>query len=420
MSIKKIVVIIESIDVNDSSCTKCNVALIENLVQCGIEVIVYHYTRKNVTLKDIPCISIKERKLNGIYFLSRAQRIFQRTFTIHLHTFFEKIFGFSFTYFNDVKSIKKIIPEVKNHNPDLILTLSKGTSFRPHHAMLSFPELYPIWMANIHDPYPFHFNPRPYNWVEPGYKKKENFFKSISENARYSSFPSLLLKEWMGSYFPNFLKTGIVIPHQNAVYKISTVELSEYIDTTKFNLLHAGSIMSTRSPYGLLEGFSLFLTNNPEARTHSRLTLIGRAHFTSMIDEFKNKYKELKVHDDYISFDIVYQLQKQVSANIILESKSEISPFLPGKFPHCVEANKPIISLAPFNSEVHRLLGNDYPYWAEQDDIQKIALLIENLYQLWKQNPEHLLLDRKDLEEYLSADYLRKVIDELETKLLLI
>ena len=95
-----------------------------------------------------------------------------------------------------------------------------------------------------------------------------------------------------------------------------------------------------------------------------------------------------------------------------MESKSEISPFLPGKFPHCVEANKVILSLAPYYSETRRLLGNDYPYWAEVDQAEKIALIIENLYQLWKQNPDNLNLNRKDLADYLSADYLKKVINK--------
>jgi hypothetical protein len=413
MSIKKIVVIIESIDVNDSSCTKCNVALIENLVQCGYDVVVYHYTRRDAILKGIKCISIKERKFNINYLLSRTQRVIQRTFNIHLHVFFEKIFGFSFTYFNDLKSIKSIIPEVKKHNPDLIITLSKGTSFRPHHALLSFPELNTIWLANIHDPYPFHFNPRPYNWVEPGYEKKEKFFREISKNARYSSFPSLLLKEWMGSYFPNFLKTGIIIPHQNADYKINDVALPDYFDKTKFNLLHAGSLMPTRSPYGLLEGFLLFLKNNPQAKANSKLILLGKAHFTEMLKDYNEKWNEIHVHNDYVPFDLVYKLQMNVSANIILESKSEISPFLPGKFPHCIEANKPIISLAPYYSEVKRLLGVDYHYWSEVDDVTKIAQIIEKLYHIWLDTPEKLNLDRNDLIDYLSANHLKKVIDDL-------
>ena len=43
---KKILVIVDSIDVNDSSGSKANVALIQNLAACGFDVLVLHYTQK--------------------------------------------------------------------------------------------------------------------------------------------------------------------------------------------------------------------------------------------------------------------------------------------------------------------------------------------------------------------------------------
>jgi hypothetical protein len=132
------------------------------------------------------------------------------------------------------------------------------------------------------------------------------------------------------------------------------------------------------------------------------------------LDKYQKSIPELFVHDGNVAFDEVYHIQKNASVNIILEAKSEISPFLPAKFPHCVEANKTILSLAPFHSEIKRLLGNDYQYWAEVDDFKRIAKLIEQLYQLWKESPDNLLLNRIDLEDYLSAVHLRKIINSLE------
>ncbi|WP_293870256.1 UDP-glycosyltransferase [Flavobacterium sp.] len=414
MSIKKISALIESIDINDSSCTKCNVALIQNLHKSGFDVKVYHYTRKNIRLDNIPCYGIKEKKINLNYIFSRFQRVLYRNLKINFNPLIEKIFGFSFAFFNDVNSLKKTLKLIKNDKPDLIITLSKGASFRPHTAMLSYPELYPIWMANIHDPYPFHYNPRPYNWVEPGYKKKELNFKKISESARFSSFPSKLLKEWMGSYFPNFLTTGIIIPHQNSDYKINDVALPDYFDETKFNLLHAGNLMPQRPPKGLIEGYKLFLANNDDAKNHSKLIMLGSATYhTEMLKEYQKNIPQIYIYNGTVAFELVYKLQKNVSVNIILESKSEISPFLPGKFPHCVEANKPIISLAPYYSEVKRLLGEKYAYWSEIDDTEKIANIIENLYQIWKFNRGKLALNREDLIQYISDDYLKNEINKL-------
>ncbi|WP_338646038.1 UDP-glycosyltransferase [Flavobacterium sp. KS-LB2] len=406
----KILVVVDSINIEDSSGSKANVALIHNLVEAGFEVLVYHYTLINIQLEGVNCIAIPEIKYSPLYFLSRFQRVFQRNFKINPAPFLEKLFGFSFTFFNDTNSIVKSLKK-STFQPDLVLTLSKGASFRPHYAVLKVPKFHNAWMAYVHDPYPFHYYPQPYVWVESGYEFKDAFFVQVSEKARFSAFPSQLLMEWMGSHFPNFIKTGMIIPHQNAKYEVENNEFPSYFDKSKFNLLHAGNLLAQRSPAGLIEGFKLFLQQNSQARIDAKLFVLGNAFdHTKMLEEYQKNNPEIYIHNGNLAFDLVYNLQKNVSVNIILEAKSEISPFLPAKFPHCVEANKLILSLAPYHSETRRLLGNDYLYWSEVDDIEKIATLIGKTYQLWKQNPDNMLLNRRDLEDYLSTDYLKKVI----------
>jgi hypothetical protein len=410
---KKILVVVDSINIEDSSGSKANVALIHNLAEAGFEVLVYHYTRKNIKLANVSCYAITEIKHSPLYFLSRLQRVIQRNSTLNLAPFLEKLFGFSFTFFNDTRSIKKALKR-QIFQPDLVITLSKGASFRPHYAVLKLPQLHDKWMAYVHDPYPFHYYPRPYNWVESSYKFKEYFFLKVSEKARYSGFPSLLLQEWMSSYFPNFSRTGKVIPHQNSKVEILNADFPSYFDPLKFNLLHAGNLLNARSPKGLIEGFKIFFDKNPEARNEVRLLLIGpSSSFLQMLEDYQKNIPELFVYNGVAAFDEVYHLQQKVSVNIILEAKSEISPFLPGKFPHCVEANKSILLLSPYYSETRRLLGEDYEFWAEVDDVKAIAMHIEKLYQLWKENPKNLLLNRNDLEEYLSVTHLKKVISSL-------
>jgi hypothetical protein len=218
----------------------------------------------------------------------------------------------------------------------------------------------------------------------------------------------------MSSYFSDFAKTGIIIPHQNEKYEVQDNNFPSYFEVSKFNLLHAGNLMKQRSPEGLLKGFMLFLENNPSAKNDAKLILLGGASYHSkMLEDYINNISEIYIYNGNKPFDEVYNLQKNVSVNIILEAKGEISPFLPAKFPHCVEANKTILSLAPYYSETRRLLGEDYAFWSEVDDVNKIAQLIEKLYQLWKQNPDSLLLNRKDLESYVSVDYLQEKIDNL-------
>lgn len=411
---KKILVIVDSINIEDSSGSKANVALINNLAEAGFEVFVYHYTLRDIKLKGAFCYAIPEMKYTPLYFMSRIQRLIQRNSTINLAPFFERLFGFSFTFFNDTRSIVKVLKK-QSFNPDLVITLSKGGSFRPHYAVLKLPQLHDKWMAYVHDPYPFHFYPQPYQWVEPSYKFKEAFFKEVAEKAKHSAFPSQLLLEWMGGYFPGFMGTGVVIPHQNSKYKIQNTVFPSYFDSSKFNLLHAGNLLNARSPKGLIEGLKLFFERCPESKKEVRLLLIGSCMgFSEMLGEYKKNIPELYVHDGIVPFDEVFNIQQNTIVNIILEAKSEISPFLPAKFPHCVAANKTILSLAPYLSEVKRLLGVDYEYWSDVDDVAKIAKLIEQMYSRWKENPENLLLNRIDLQEYLSVDYLKQTIINLK------
>lgn len=410
---KKILIVVDSINIEDSSGSKANVALINNLRLAGFEVLVCHYTLRDIELTNINTYAIAEIKTSVTYFLSRLQRVVSRNLKVNLAPFLERWFGFSFSFFNDTKSIKKALKK-NEFKPDLVLTLSKGASFRPHYAVLKTPHFHEKWIAYVHDPFPFHFYPRPYNWIESSYRQKEQFFKELSLKAMHSAFPSELLKEWMSSYFPNFEKTGIIIPHQNERYKIQNTSFPSYFNVSKFNLLHAGNLMKQRSPEGLIKGFNLFLEQNPDAKIDAKLLLLGNASYhNEMLENYKKNIPELYIHSGNKPFDEVYNLQKNVSVNIILEAKGEISPFLPAKFPHCVEANKTILSLGPYYSETKRLLGKDYEFWSEVDDVQRIALLIEKLYQIWKRNPDDLQLNRKDLEEYVSVEHLKEIINKL-------
>ena len=411
---KKILIVAESIDVEDSSGSKANVALIKNLNDAGYEVLVYHYTRKDIQLQGIKCIAIKERRSNPLFLLSRIQRKLQHTLKINLAKHLEPVFGFSFTFFNDVGSIAAALKNVEGFKPRIVLTLSKGASFRPHYALLRVPGLYSKWMAYIHDPYPLHSYPEPYKWSEPGYKKKIHSFEQVAQKCRWAAYPSLLLGEWMEKHFSGFKGKRVILPHQTITEKEKTAALPAFFNPRRFNLLHAGNLMKERDPFPLIEAFESFLNNNPDASHDARLLLVGRASYHSAALKMKRKeIAPLFVSDGYIPYDQVLQMQQEASVNIILESIAEISPFLPGKFPHCIAANKPILHLGPDNSEVKRLLGSGYPYWTKADDVEQITLKLEKLYRKWKTNPESLRLDREDLKQYLSVDYLKKLIDNL-------
>lgn len=411
---EKILVIAESINVEDSSGSKANVAFIENLHKAGFELMVYHYTRKEIQLENIPCFAIEENRRSLNFYLSRLERKLRKGMNVRLNTPLENLFGFSFTLFNDRDSIAESIRRLEDFTADYVLTLSKGGSFRPHHALLELPELHHKWIAYMHDPYPMHLYPPPFAWVEPGQFKKWEFVQNISEKAAFSAFPSQLLKEWMGSYFPEFLNKGIVIPHQISENEEADTILPDFFDPASFNILHAGTLLAPRDPKSLVNAFEALIEKYPEASEEARLIFIGNnSYYRSWLKNKAENNKNLQIVSCGIPYNIVRRLQDLSAVNVILEARAQISPFLPGKFPHCVQADKPILLLGPALSESRRLLGEDYPYWSEISNEERVFRLLEQLYLKWKKDPEDFRLNRKDLEEYLSHRHLGEIIKGL-------
>ena len=173
--------------------------------------------------------------------------------------------------------------------------------------------------------------------------------------------------------------------------------------------------MKPRNPSGLVEGFQKFVENNKEAKAHTQLLILGKKeYFENYLNTKKAELTQLYLSSGYVSFNEVQYIQNNISVNIILEAKSEISPFLPGKFPHCVKANKPILYLGPKQSETLRLLGENYLFSAQINEVDKIGSHIEVLYHHWKNKTEQQFLNRPDLVEYLSYKNLEKIIISLE------
>ncbi len=405
----KILVISESINVEDSSASKVNLALITNLKKAGHQLKVLHFSHKEIKLSGIDCLLIKENRTSLFFILSRLVSAFQRLTKIYINKDIERFIGFSFTHTNDTLAIKKSIKKNLDFNPDLVLTLSKGGSFRPHRAMLKLPKIQNKWLAYIHDPYPFHFYPRPYNWVEKSYQHKENFMLQITEKAKHLAFPSQLLKDWLESYFPAIENKSLIIPHQINQEEIKN-ELPNFFDKNQFSLLHGGNLLKQRNPKFLIEGYLNFIKNHPEAIKNSKLYLIGgNDSHSSFLESYK--YNDSIFILNYLEYNKMQTLEMNASVNIILEAISEISPFLPGKFPNCVKANKPIFILGPYYSEVKRLLGTDYPYWSEANDVNSIEKIITTLYTIWIKDPQLLQLNRSDLFEYSNEIYLKKIFE---------
>ena len=81
----------------------------------------------------------------------------------------------------------------------------------------------------------------------------------------------------------------------------------------------------------------------------------------------------------------------------------DFNGFMPGKLADIAFYGKPIITLTPTNSEVNRLLGNNYPYHANLDNKNEIVKAIKRFildFQNQKVNIESI----RELKEYVSVE----------------
>ena len=205
------------------------------------------------------------------------------------------------------------------------MTLSKGASFRPHYALLHTPDFHQKWMAYIHDPYPFHYYPEPYRWSEPGFRKKIDFFKKVSDKCKWAAYPSLYLAEWMEEHFQSFRNKRVVIPHQLEDYNNMKNQMASF--KNQFVILHAGNLMKQRSPETLVLSYENFLQRNPEARDHSSLIFMGNySYHKELLKQYQQKIASLELYSN-LPYKDALKMQNSASINVILEFKGEVSPF---------------------------------------------------------------------------------------------
>src|SRR5690606_4699002 len=130
------------------------------------------------------------------------------------------------------------------------------------------------------------------------------------------------------------LESGVILPHQLLDNSISIKEYPNFFDLKKFNLLHAGNLLRARRPKCLVNAYRKFLKNYPEARKRSKLIFLGGNN--EEVEKLSQNEPNIYISKIYLKFEEVLNIQMESSVNIIIEAKGKISPFLPGKFPHCI------------------------------------------------------------------------------------
>lgn len=154
--------------------------------------------------------------------------------------------------------------------------------------------------------------------------------EEIANKCKYAAFPSLYLKEWMGSHYQAYLEKGIVIPHQLN----KEIENSIWKGEDRSFGIHSTScreFLQARQPNGLIDGFKKFVSKKPDARV--KLIHIGPApHYKEYLEKEAKDETRIEVFCESHPFNEVLWLQDKAAINIIIEAKAEFSPFYPENF----------------------------------------------------------------------------------------
>lgn len=409
-----LLIIADTLDLDSSSGAKASMGIVQSLAHCGYSLKVLHYSRKPVAIDGVSCVAIPEKKFSLYYVLSKLQIVLNRYARINLNPFIEKKRGFSYNHTFDVGCIKKAIKKERPEGYDWILALSYAGSFRAHKAITALPEWHDKFIPYVHDPYPQASYPRPYDWVEPGHQEKRDFFLDVCQAARYVMYPSTLLAEWMESYYHVARGKRVVIPHQFSQESTDGSTIPSFFKADRFSIIHAGSLMMARNPMALATAFAQLCEELPRFRHQSQLIFVGHpSTFQEPLETLRQQCDSMYIHPEYLPFNQVLPMQYQASVNVILEAKAPYSPFLPGKVPHCVVANKPILLLGPPISETRRILGDTYPYWAENDDFERIKSHLKALFERWEEEKRTFDYGEK-VHFYFKPAYFKSQLDNLQ------
>lgn len=410
---KRILVVTESLRINETSSGVCSSTFIAALAQqkdfkidCLYnKVFDYEVTwlPEAVQLIKLPEVDIKTGFLDSIPKVRALS-----TLTT----------GIPVKYRERIKRWELGIQAIVNANRyDLIITLGSGSEFFAHHGMLSVETKIP-WLANFHDPYPLSVYPEPYQKKSTYvYRKLEAYAQQMFDKAQYVSFPSQLLKELMQQRYDFEDAKSLILPHVAVgLNHLPSADLDEEIDidASKFTLLHAGTLLGPRRVEQLFEAFNQFVSKDKERQEKAQLFVLGsiaKEHQTIQ-KLLKNYESNIVVFDKRVSYKKSLALLQKSTIGLVIEADAAISPFMPGKLADLIGNEKPILALTPAKSETLRILGASYPYKSAVNATNDILHCLENMWQLWQENK--LNLPRKnELKQYLSATELNRQIVNL-------
>lgn len=416
---KKILVIAECINKNKTSQGIGTTSFLNALAHGAFQIDCCYYEHVQHEIydtshinKNINLIKIRNTPLDQIIQFLRP-----------LRNLSIKYFGVNLLRKRRIARFKKVLkPILKRKKYDIVFVRTIAGSIASHVAILELSKTISFnWVANFNDPVPITMMPYPYfdgNIKFPkSVIKDENLVKDIVRKCDGITSPSVKLTKL-------FLSFAGIKPGEKRVYRFPHIFVEQntvtpsFLDTSKFNLVHPGSLLKPRNPEFLLKAYQKLIKKHPDIKNNIGLTFFGNIHnsHNAIFDSFE--FPELlHIKNTRLPHDEALGVLQESDVLIILEAVSEESPFMPGKLAEFIGLEKMILALSPLKSETRRILGEGYPYQSKANDIDDIYNHLNKLYNKWSSN-QSLKLEDTVLKKYVSyihvIEEMNKIINDLK------
>ena len=375
----KLLIVTESLNKNKSSEGIATVNFLNAIDTDLFEVycVNYEYPQFQVEIIDWinPKINLIQVKNNRIdYFFSKLKKV---------KNFFSKYFGISILKEYRVFRLKKILEsKFGNYSFDLIFSRTVATSICSHRALVDSTLInHNKVLIYFNDPVPFSLMPAPYSKgvsFNPKFDRKEiEHVKNIISKVPAIASPSKLLNDFFIQLQGDFTKPAFTFPHLY-MGKDSYLDMdcSEYIDSSKINFTHCGSLFAERDPSTLVFALAKFLEINPIYKGKIAVNFLGPID-PKHVDFFKSTgFDFVNIVNKRISHSMSLALIYQSDLPVLIEASAEESPFMPVKFAEMIGLGRIFLALSPKKSETRRILGKDYSFQTEVMNTEAIVFII--------------------------------------------
>jgi glycosyltransferase involved in cell wall biosynthesis len=250
------------------------------------------------------------------------------------------------------------------------------------------------WVANLNDPWD--------KFLFPGGSKASALYTAVSMHwfkktllqADLVTCPSERLHQYH-KRISKIDRPAVIVPHIGYPTPSSSVSAEPWRPAA-FRLVHAGKLgsneMTARSPNSLLVGLSDFLKAHPEARSETKLVLVGPEDTatTAVIAALGLQANVESVGS--VSYEDSLRHIAGAAVCVLVEAKLEEGIFLPSKLVDYIAARKPVLALSPkvgVTADMAGQAGGGITH-VSRHDAEAVQEAIAGLYADYRRGTLHL------------------------------